>query len=116
MHQENSPDSRSLSRANQGQGRENLRSSDWRLAVRSVVLSEEMTRGLWTPCGPKSALLSDFEEHWDKLFGKRPREELSLGLIGNAEMNSIRGVFDEQARRKPLAFAGGAGDAAGYGI
>jgi hypothetical protein len=25
-------------------------------------------------------------------------------------------VFDEQARRKPLAFAAGAGDAAGYGI
>jgi hypothetical protein len=48
---------------------------------------------------------------------------LSLGLIGNASGTvlgrsriSIRGVFDKQARRKPLAFAAGAGDAAGYGI
>jgi len=31
-------------------------------------------------------------------------------------LRSIRDVFDEQARRKPLAFAAGAGDAAGYGI
>jgi hypothetical protein len=30
---------------------------------------------------------------------------------------SIRGVFDDEARRKPpLAFAAGAGYAAGYGI
>jgi hypothetical protein len=48
---------------------------------------------------------------------------LSLGLIGNAAgkvrcavLRSIRGVFDKQARRKPLAFAAGAGNAAGYGI
>jgi hypothetical protein len=30
--------------------------------------------------------------------------------------NRIRDIFDKQARRKPLAFAVGAGDAAGYGI
>ncbi len=29
---------------------------------------------------------------------------------------SIRGVFDEEARRKPLAFAADAGYAVGYGI
>jgi hypothetical protein len=28
----------------------------------------------------------------------------------------IRGVFEEEARRKPLAFAADAGYAAGYGI
>jgi hypothetical protein len=33
-----------------------------------------------------------------------------------AEWISIRGVFDEEARRKPLAFAADAGYAAGYGI
>jgi len=48
---------------------------------------------------------------------------LPLGLIGNASckvrcevLAVIWGVFDKQARRKPLAFAAGAGDAAGYGI
>ena len=30
--------------------------------------------------------------------------------------NSIRGVFDKQTRRKPLAFAADAGDAVGNGI
>jgi hypothetical protein len=29
---------------------------------------------------------------------------------------SIRGVFDKETRRKPLAFAAEAGDAVGYGI
>jgi hypothetical protein len=45
---------------------------------------------------------------------------LSLALIGNASAghfacgkNSIRGVFDKQTRRKPLAFAA---DAVRYGI
>jgi len=45
---------------------------------------------------------------------------LSLALIGNAsgqtfvgEGVSIRGVFDEETRRKPLAFAA---DAVRYGI
>ena len=45
----------------------------------------------------------------------------SLGLIGNAsgktllatKWNSIRGVFDKETRRKPLAFAA---DAVRYGI
>jgi hypothetical protein len=44
----------------------------------------------------------------------------SLALIGNAsgqtfgaERGSIRGVFDEETRRKPLAFAA---DAVRYGI
>jgi hypothetical protein len=40
-----------------------------------------------------------------------------LGAKSDAKfLRSIRGVFDEQARRKPLAFAVGAGDAACYGI
>ena len=45
---------------------------------------------------------------------------LSLALIGNAsaghfwlEQKSIRGVFDKETRRKPLAFAA---DAVRYGI
>jgi hypothetical protein len=50
--------------------------------------------------------------------------ESSLALIGNASGQtvgggagiSIRGVFDKETRRKPLAFAVGAGDTAGYGI
>jgi hypothetical protein len=53
----------------------------------------------------------------------KPVSGWSLGLIGDASaksdakfLRSIRGVFDKQARRKPLAFAAGAGDAAGYGI
>ena len=44
-------------------------------------------------------------------------------MIGNASgkvrcevLRSIRGVFDKQASWKPLAFAAGAADAAGYGI
>jgi len=46
--------------------------------------------------------------------------ELSLALIGNASGTvlgrsriSIRGVFDEETRRKPLVFAA---DAVSYGI
>jgi hypothetical protein len=47
--------------------------------------------------------------------------ESSLALIGNAsgqdpegmDEDSIRGVFDEETRRKPLAFAA---DAVNYGI
>jgi hypothetical protein len=43
------------------------------------------------------------------------RKRLGADFWGGAQM-SIRGVFDEEARRKPLAFAAGAGYAAGYGI
>jgi hypothetical protein len=46
--------------------------------------------------------------------------EWSLALIGNAsgkdhgmEKNAIRGIFDKETRRKPLAFAA---DALSYGI
>jgi hypothetical protein len=39
-----------------------------------------------------------------------------LGKICAKFLRLTRGIFDEQARREPLAFAAGAGDAAGYGI
>jgi hypothetical protein len=42
----------------------------------------------------------------------------SSPLVGDFQvtLKAIRGVFDEEVRRKPLAFAAGAGYAAGYGI
>jgi hypothetical protein len=43
------------------------------------------------------------------------RKRLGAEFWGGAWI-SIRGVFDKETRRKPLAFAAGAGDAAGYGI
>jgi hypothetical protein len=51
----------------------------------------------------------------------RPIREWSLALIGNAsgrtlrgwKIESSRGVFDKETRRKPLAFAA---DAVRYGI
>ena len=53
-------------------------------------------------------------------FGTAIIPESSLALIGNAseqifgaEKMSIRGVFDKETRRKPLAFAA---DAVRYGI
>ena len=40
-----------------------------------------------------------------------------LGAKSDAKfLRSIRGVFDKEVRRKPLAFAADAGYAAGYGI
>jgi hypothetical protein len=53
-----------------------------------------------------------------------PLALLPLALIGNASEQIfgggaeilIRGVFDKEVRRKPLAFAADAGYAAGYGI
>jgi hypothetical protein len=36
--------------------------------------------------------------------------------VGGGAEFSIRGVFDKETRRKPLAFAADAGDAADYGI
>jgi hypothetical protein len=43
------------------------------------------------------------------------RKRRGADFWGGAEI-SIRGVFDEEARRKPLAFAAGAAYRAGYGI
>ena len=43
------------------------------------------------------------------------RKRLGADFWGGAEI-SIRGVFDKEARRKPLAFAADAGYAAGYGL
>ncbi len=43
------------------------------------------------------------------------RKRLGADFWGGAEI-SIRAVFDEETRRKPLAFAADAGDVAGYGI
>ena len=59
---------------------------------------------------------------FDVIRGADPTivDEWSLALIGNASRQtlgaegiSIRGVFDEETRRKPLAFAA---DAVRYGI
>ena len=43
------------------------------------------------------------------------RKRRGADFWGRAEI-SIRGVFDKEVRRKPLAFAAGAGYTAGYGI
>ena len=55
-----------------------------------------------------------------RLFGSGSVSGLALALIGNASRQtfarrgiSIRGVFDKEVRRKPLAFAA---DAWSYGI
>jgi hypothetical protein len=63
------------------------------------------------------------EGHQSSQFLKRrfwPVSGLPLALIGNASGQtfalrwiSLRGVFDKEVRRKPLAFAA---DAWGYGI
>jgi hypothetical protein len=68
------------------------------------------------PCSSKSSVA--------QLHARPPGGEWSLGLIGDVSgqkperkvKNRIRDIFDKQSRRKPLAFAVGAGDAAGYGI
>jgi hypothetical protein len=43
------------------------------------------------------------------------RKRLEANSWGAAEI-CIRGVFDKESRRKPLAFAADAGDPADYGI
>ena len=43
------------------------------------------------------------------------RKRLGADFWGGAQI-SIRGVFDEETRRKPLAFAADAGYTTGYGI
>jgi len=50
-----------------------------------------------------------------RIVASLDRKRLGADFWGGAGI-SIRGVFDEEARRKPLAFAAGAGYAAGYGI
>ena len=50
-----------------------------------------------------------------RMVASLDRKRLGADFWGEAG-TSIRGVFDEETRRKALAFAAGAGDAAGYGI